>query len=241
MSKKLSSKRMASQKIITVIAASCLLASCASATYQSTLQAGKDADKEATRLNQLAQAPLPKADTSAIQVHDGVYLGTEAIKTHGGRTLPAQFDDAGVRLVAAAPLDITALGELITQATSIPVSFAPDVFATAGAGRPGAGSPPAASHGTASALAAALNAASSGPGAVADGGPAAPMLFADGATSTSREKMHVNYKGSLSNFLNLAAAYFDISWAYRDGRIQFDRNVTRMRGAQPGNYLLKDP
>lgn len=226
---------------------SCLLGSCASTTYQQAVQNGKDNDATALRLDKAAAQRDNRADMSPIQVHDGIYLGAQAVKTHDGQVLPDRFEREGVRLVAAAPLDLSALGDLITQATAIPVSFSADVFqagsgatSTPGGAGPGA---PVRAGGAAAVLAAALTAAShSGSGAgnsqdgassdnaahpMPDAGQATPMLFTDGINALTRTRMHVNYKGSLSGFLNETAAYFDVSWTYRDGRIQFQRNITR--------------
>ncbi|WP_183085125.1 PilN family type IVB pilus formation outer membrane protein [Trinickia fusca] len=173
---------------------------------------------------------------SKIQVHDGVYLGAQAVKTHAGQVLPARFEQESVRLVSASPLGLKALGELIAQATGIPVSFSVDVFESttdAAPGRPGGGATRGGSRGTANDLAAALNAAATGKvpdvdiRGLPDHGQATPMLFSGGLASSSQAKMHVNYRGSLSGFLNQTAAYFDINWTYRDGRIEFERNVTR--------------
>lgn len=218
----------------------CLLGSCASATYQEAVQNGKNDEAAAQRLAKEAAHSDNRADMSPIQVHDGIYLGAQAVKTHDGQVLPDRFEQQGIRLVAAAPLELGALGDLITQATGIPVSFSADVFQSADqkdatAGAPGAPGNASAGGGTAAMLAAALNAAHGAAAGspdhpahgIADAGQTTPMLFTDGVNELARTKMHVNYKGSLSGFLNETAAYFDVNWTYRDGRIQFQRNITR--------------
>lgn len=224
---------------MTVLLSSCLLAACSSVPYQQARNAIDSEGAQADQLNTMAQQPLPKADTSRVQLHRGVYLGASVLKRQSGQTLPPSVEHDGVRLVTAAPVGLLEIGDLITEATGIPVAFAADVFgeslksknSTSNANGAPSAAPtqdssllpqpsPAAGD-----LAAALDAAL--PHAVRAGKSGAPALFAGKLDGSSRARMRVNYKGPLSGFLNLAASYFDIGWTYRDGRLQFSRNITR--------------
>lgn len=214
-----------------------LLTACSSATYQ---QAGKDVEnsaQKADRLNKLAAQPMAKADTSLVPVRTGSYLGATVLKRQSGQILPARVEREGVRLMAASPQSLLAIGDLITEATDIPVAYAADITAPVAnaANPPGAaaaatpapaGEATATQSGEASQLAAALDASLPKAATGHHHGRMAPLTIGR-ASPVSLERMRVNYLGTLSGFLNQTAAYFDVGWRYEDGRIQFSRQVTR--------------
>jgi type IVB pilus formation R64 PilN family outer membrane protein len=209
------------RKTIAAVVSSCLLAGCSTATFESARAQTAATTQQADRLKQVAQQPLPKSNMSPLQVHDRVYLATQAVKRQSGQILPAHLERDGVRLVAAGPLDIQAIGSLVTEATGLPVTFAADVFAVEAAdGKPAPQTGNVAPAGGVSSekiseLAAALDGAS------------ARISSVMNQQQQGSDRMRVNYKGSLSGFLNMASAYFDLAWSYQDGRVQFARKVTR--------------
>ncbi|MBV8645841.1 secretin N-terminal domain-containing protein [Paludibacterium sp.] len=207
-----------------VLLSCCALAACSTSTYQQVQQEGGAMQQRAAQLKKQSEQPLPSADLSALPVHRGAYLGATASKQQSGQILPPRVERDGVRFVTGSPQDLLAIGDLIGEATGIPVSFAADVFQA----NPPGGAPTAAgpSAGNAAELSAALDAAM--PRTVrAPAKGRAPALFAGKPSASQREKMRVNYQGPLSGFLNLTASYFDLNWSYRDGRLQFSRFVTR--------------
>ncbi|MCD4500495.1 PilN family type IVB pilus formation outer membrane protein [Chromobacterium vaccinii] len=214
---------------LALLLASGLLSACSSTTYQ---QAGKDVESSARhvgRLNKLAAQPMAKADTRLVPIRSGSYLGATVLKRQSGQILPAKLERAGVRLKAASPQTLLAIGDLINEATGIPVAFAADIAAPAKAAASPAAAPAvetkAAQPDEAGQLAAALDAAL--PKAAAGNKASQPAPLTVGLPSLSHDRMRVNYRGALSGFLNQTAAYFDIGWRYEDGRIQFSRQVTR--------------
>src|SRR5438552_2131434 len=118
---------MLNRKLAIIMMSSCLLVSCASDTYKNSKQIAEDIERQAKALADQAASPTA-ANMSRIRVRDGIYLGAEAVKLRSGQTLPAHMEQAGVRLVAATLLDLPGIGNLVTQATNIPVAFAPDIF-----------------------------------------------------------------------------------------------------------------
>jgi type IVB pilus formation R64 PilN family outer membrane protein len=195
----------------------------ACSAYRQAQQDGAAVEASATAFKRQSERPLPSADLSTLPVHRGVYLGAAAVKQQSGQILPARVERDGVRLMTASPQDLAAIGDLISEATGIPVSFAADVFAVDSNDAPPTTDP--ANHGAA-ALSAALDAALPRPVRAPAKGRA-PTLFAGKPWSGQHDKMRVNYHGPLSGFLNLTASYFDLGWSYRDGRLQFSRYVTR--------------
>lgn len=206
-----------------------------------TLGVVKDAEQVVTRsVTEAAEAaheaktPLPPADVSAVKVIDGVYLGSRAQRRENGDVLPRAVERNGVTLARAVPMTLGEIAFLITETTNIPVALHEDTNreeAQTGASTPepdsttgGIGTPIGISPmGGGVELQSALQALS-GPGganaAGAVGGKIKPLL-GNGQT------MRVNYTGSLSGFMNLVSAHFNVGWDYSDGRIRIRRTVTR--------------
>ncbi|MBP4052093.1 hypothetical protein J9978_21705 [Chromobacterium violaceum] len=206
-----------------------LLGACSSTTYQQAGKAVENSARHVDRLNKLAAQPMAQADTSLVPIRSGSYLGATVLKRQSGQILPAKLERAGVRLKAAGPQTLLAIGDLISEATGIPVAFAADIAAPVKATASPAAAPAvetkAAQPNEAGQLAAALDAAL--PKAAAGNKASQPAPLTVGLPSLSHDRMRVNYRGALSGFLNQTAAYFDIGWRYEDGRIQFSRQVTR--------------
>lgn len=210
---------------ITVLLSCMTLAGCSSTTYDNATNQNKDTLQRTEKLTKMAEKPMPKADTSVVPVRSGVYLGATAMKRQSGQVLPASVERDGIRLATPDAQSLMAIGDLIFETTGIPVSFSSDIYQVKSV--PVAAAAPAAAPSTeAGAIAAALDAAL--PKAInAPQNAEVPTVFAGKVPNISREKMRVNYNGSLSGFLNTTAAYYDIGWSYHDGRIQFSRNITR--------------
>lgn len=210
---------------ITVLLSCMTLAGCSSTTYDNATNQNKDALQRTEKLTKMAEKPMPKADTSVVPVRSGVYLGATAMKRQSGQVLPASVERDGIRLATPDAQSLMAIGDLIFETTGIPVSFSSDIYQVKSI--PVAAAAPTAAPSTeAGAIAAALDAAL--PKAInAPQNAEVPTVFAGKVPNISREKMRINYNGSLSGFLNTTAAYYDIGWSYHDGRIQFSRNITR--------------
>lgn len=215
---------------MTLLLSCMVLAGCSSATYENALKQNKEALQRTEKLSKMAEKPMPKADTSVVPVRPGAYLGATSIKRQSGQVLPVSVERDGIRLATPDAQSLMAIGDLIFETTGIPVSFSSDIYEV----KTTPVAPPAAPATTktadpateAGAIAAALDAAlpktiSTPQNAVV------PTVFAGKVPNISREKMRVNYHGSLSGFLNTVAAYYDIGWSYHDGRLQFSRNITR--------------
>lgn len=216
---------------ISLVIASMLLAACSSTTYKDVISENTENKQQAKQLLDNAKNPNNTADTSRVPVRPGVYLGASATKLQSGQMLPSVAEHAGIRLVAPGPKTLIEIGDLISEASGIPVSFSEDIFTKKAAPAQQAAKPTTfsfanASKNNAGELAAALEAALPKTIEATDHGRS-PAVFSGLLKDISRDQMRVNYRGSLSGFLNMAAAYFDIGWTYHDGRIQFSRQVTR--------------
>lgn len=215
----------------TVCCAAMLLTACSTAIYRG---AGADASRTAAlteRLNKEAAQPGQRADMSAIQVTDDVYLGARSYRHHNGDVLPAAVELGGVNLVAATPLSLAGIAALVTQATDIPVALPyGGVTPDGGAGAPQAQARSASGFipngDAAGQLSRALDALRPRASEVSRRArtPAAFAVDPGGATAGG---LHVDYHGPLSGFLKLVSAHFNVGWRYEDGKIQFSRNVTR--------------
>lgn len=214
---------------ISLVAASLLLAGCSSATYKEVTTNNNDNQKQAEKLLNNAKNPNNKADMKRVPVRPGAYLGTTATKLQSGQMLPNVAERGGIRLIAPEPKNLLEIGDLISEASGIPVSFAEDIFdkkekepqqttkkISAFTNR----------ENEADELAAALETVLPKASEVNNSGRS-PTVFSGMLNDITRDQMRVNYTGSLSGFLNLTAAYFDIGWTYHDGRIQFSRKITR--------------
>lgn len=211
---------------ITVLLSCMTLAGCSSSTYNNATDQNKDTLQRTEKLTKMAERPMPKADTSIVPVRSGVYLGATSMKRQSGQVLPASVERDGIRLATPDAQSLMAIGDLIFETTGIPVSFSSDIYAVKSVPVAAPTAPTAAPSTEAGAIAAALDAAL--PKAInAPQDAQVPTVFAGKVPNISRDKMRVNYNGSLSGFLNTTAAYYDIGWSYHDGRIQFSRNITR--------------
>ncbi|CRY56505.1 MULTISPECIES: hypothetical protein [Yersinia] len=211
---------------MTVLLSCMTLAGCSSSTYNSATDQNKDTLQRTEKLTKMAERPMPKADTSVVPVRSGVYLGATSMKRQSGQVLPASVERDGIRLATPDAQSLMAIGDLIFETTGIPVSFSSDIYAVKNVPVAAPTAPTTATSTEAGAIAAALDAAL--PKAInAPQDAQVPTVFAGKVPNISRDKMRVNYNGSLSGFLNTTAAYYDIGWSYHDGRIQFSRNITR--------------
>ncbi|WP_189338906.1 secretin N-terminal domain-containing protein [Chromobacterium amazonense] len=203
-----------------------MLTACSSMVYEGAEQSIKEAQQKVDSLVDKAAQPMPKEDTRTVPVRDDVYLGASIIKRQNGQQLPVRLEKEGVRLMSAAPMSLLSIGDLIAETTGIPVSFATDIFEQPGKEKKREGDNPDQSGNRAQEISNALDAAASSGNRKLDknGGSA---LFFGRPSPISQEKMRVNFRGSLSDFMHQVAAYFDVSWRYQDGRMQFSRLVTR--------------
>lgn len=210
---------------ITILLSCITLSGCSSFTYNDVANQNKDALKNTEKLSKIAEQPKPKADTSTVPLRSGVYLGATPIKRQSGQVLPPSLERDGIRLVTPEAQSLIAIGDLIFETTGIPVSFSSDIYENKSATAVQSAntrSPYSDAGKIAAALDAALPKAISAPQ-----NAEVPAVFAGKLQNISRERMRINYNGSLSGFLNTTAAYYDIGWNYHDGRIQFSRNITR--------------
>ncbi|WP_440030235.1 secretin N-terminal domain-containing protein [Chromobacterium amazonense] len=211
-----------------LLAACCLLGACSSTAYQGADHSVQQIQRNVEALNRKAAKPLPQEDTSVVPIHDGVYLASIASKRQSGQSLPVRFEKDGVRLMAGGPMSLIAIGDLISDATGIPVSFSEDVFGDLGKNKSKLPSSSLErSAGEAQAMADALDAAAQPNPTKSYRAEGTGLPYLGRPIEASQEKMRVNYRGPLSKFLNQTAAHFDVSWRYQGGRLQFSRLLTR--------------
>lgn len=214
---------------ISLVVASLVLAGCSSTTYKDATENNNNNQKKIEKLLDNAKNPNNKADTNIVPVRAGVYLGATATKLQSGQMLPNIAESGGIRLITPEPKNLLEIGDLISEASGIPVSFAEDILdrkennpiqktnkISAFTNR----------QNTADELATALETVLP-KASDANSAGRSPTVFSGMLKDITRDQMRVNYTGSLSGFLNLTAAYFDIGWTYHDGRIQFSRQITR--------------
>ncbi|MFB2866361.1 secretin N-terminal domain-containing protein [Aeromonas sp. MdU4] len=225
---------MKSKKIILALAVSGLVSACSNPLSKTYRTADENVDKNTQQLDKLTQQaaqPMGKADTSQVPVLSGAYLGTSVFKRNSGQALPTSVERGGVRLMSPGAIGLLAIGNLITEATNIPVSFASDIRSSVSKKEPeftklnesiSSGDPKDVDK-----LAAALDSVLPKNKAGENSrNHTVPLTIGD-SRAFNYDKMRVNYQGTLSGFLNQVAAYFDIGWRYEDGRIQFSRQITR--------------
>ena len=191
----------------------------------------------------VSERPLPAADKSAIKVHDGVFVGTRAVRNENGDPLPRAFEKPGaVTLVRARPVGLREIGAAITEQTKIPIVLAAAspagasgqaARATAQDSSSTAGGTPAASIAAGPVPAGfpldqALAELNKGAGAAAPAasGQGGGMITASSALLSSSE-MTANYSGTLSGLLDIVSANFNVAWRYEAGKIVLDQVVTR--------------
>jgi type IVB pilus formation R64 PilN family outer membrane protein len=222
--------------------ASTLLSGCAIGTVKTAENTANAAQRDTVRYMDSARQPLAPEDTSQIHVKDDVWTSGTARRSDRGDPLPRQWEREGeFAIVNATPMPMTEIGAKITDITSIPVTFAPDVM-----DMPRAISiPTTTAPGTTTTMAGGssgappdINAMLSSIGVNGSNGSAALLGGGGGNNSNisngmirpnigNRSSMPLKYKGRLSGFLNEYAAYFGFSWEYTGGEIRIFRNITR--------------
>ena len=206
------------------------------------------ADDASDRLFQ-AKMPLTPETTTIVEESDGIWTGGRAVRADHGIPLPYQWESMGVTLQNPnTPLSLRQISQKITQATNIPVVFAPDVFGMGGSGQNGptgapkqmSGAP--GSQGASGAKTDDEDAAKSGgnPQSGAMSGTLASMGLGSGDGSDANfgesygdeQKMVLNFRsGPLSALLNDVTSYFGLTWRFEDndgGRLVIFRNVNRI-------------
>jgi Type II secretory pathway, component PulD len=178
----------------------------------------------------VAAAPLPAADKSPIKVHDGVFVGTKAVRNENGDPLPGKFERPnGVSIVRVEPIGLREIGATITEQTKIPMVLA--AAAPSGEGETKE-APPVAQNSGIQLAAGPIPAGFPLDQALAEiqGGSAAPISSGTIKASTlniSSSSIPLNYTGSLSGLLNIVSSHFNVAWRYEGGRIVLDQMVTR--------------
>jgi len=214
---------------ISLVVASLVLAGCSSTTYKDATENNNNNQKKIEKLLDNAKNPNNKADTNIVPVRAGVYLGATATKLQSGQMLPNIAESGGIRLITPEPKNLLEIGDLISEASGIPVSFAEDILdrkENNPVQKTNKISAFTNGKNTADELATALETVLP-KASDANSAGRSPTVFSGMLKDITRDQMRVNYTGSLSGFLNLTAAYFDIGWTYHDGRIQFSRQITR--------------
>lgn len=177
----------------------------------------------------LFQGQMPLKPQIDDEIDKGVWIGGRTVRADHGASLPYQWETYGLTLQKPQQaLSLRQISQKITQATNIPIEFAPDVFAKGAAGAApsidGAGAPNAKGIESQSNLNDAIQKLG-----LSQGGSQGDD--SSGETFGSEEKMVVSFKsGPLSSLLNEVSSYFGITWKYSSndgGKIVFYRNVTR--------------
>lgn len=188
-----------------------------------------------------AAAPLPAADKSPIKVHNGVFIGTKAVRNENGDPLPSKFERPnGVEIVRVNPIGLREIGAILTEQTKIPLVLAAAAPSGSGAAPSGSGSPDMSSNEGTTQAAPSLAA---GPipanfpldQALAEirNGSGGATQNAGGGTirasvqSISSTSIPLNYTGTLSGLLDIVSANFNVAWRYEGGKIVLDQVVTR--------------
>ncbi|MNU65189.1 Outer membrane lipoprotein BfpB precursor [compost metagenome] len=188
-----------------------------------------------------AAAPLPAADKSPIKVHNGVFIGTKAVRNENGDPLPSKFERPnGVQIVRVNPIGLREIGAILTEQTKIPMVLAAAAPSGSGGSPSGSGSPDMSSN---EAAAPATPSLAAGPipanfpldqalAEIRNGSSAAPQT-AGGNTITasvqsiSATSIPLNYTGTLSGLLDIVSSNFNVAWRYEGGKIVLDQVVTR--------------
>jgi len=210
-------------------------------------KAGSNVDATSAQARQgvvQSEMPLPAADKSPIKMHNGVFIGTKAVRNENGDPLPSKFERPnGVSIVRVNPVGLREIGAILTEQTKIPL-----VLAAAVPGGQGAESASGATAGDmsnapaqtppSSGLAAgpipanfpldqALAEIQGNRGAgAASGNPGSGSITAS-VQSVSATSIPLNYTGPLSGLLDIVSAHFNIAWRFEGGRIVLEQVVTR--------------
>ena len=180
------------------------LGGCSSKTYLQAKKGSSDILKKTDELLPMSQNKEYFKSYTRVKVNNKKsYLPTKVSKEYEKLPLPDFVEAEGVSIVSAKPLGLSELARLITSATGIPVSFDYNELNV---------SPNTTTSSSeisdAESLSQALNSQYVG-------------------VENDVEKMDVNYKGPLSNFLKLVSAKFDIAWKYESGVLIFSRRETK--------------
>jgi type IVB pilus formation R64 PilN family outer membrane protein len=189
-----------------------------------------------------AASPLPAADKSPIKMHNGVFVGTKAVRNENGDPLPGKFERPnGVQIVRVNPIGLREIGAILTEQTKIPMVLAAAAPSGPGSAPSGSNSPDMSSNEPAQAPANSGLAAGPIPAnfpldqALAEirNGSGGPAQNSGGGTisasvqSVSATSIPLNYTGSLSGLLDIVSAHFNVAWRYEGGKIVLDQVVTR--------------
>lgn len=198
-------------------------------------------------------APLPAANKSPIKVHNGVFVGTKAVRNENGDPLPGKFERPnGVSIVRVSPIGLREIGAIITEQSKIPLVLAAAVPGGSGDSAGSASNAPAAdmSSGPAqtpvnSGLAAGpipanfpLDQAlaeiqgqgnrSAGSGSIGIGsGSGGGGVISASTSAITATAIPLNYTGPLSGLLDIVSAHFNVAWRFEGGKIVLDQVVSR--------------
>ena len=241
-------KRNAAAAAAPLIVGSLLLSGCSIGTVGQAERVYAGSSRDATRYLDQARQPLVPANISPVLVSDGVYTSGVARRSDHGQPLPRQWErDGGFVLKRATLMPVYEIGTEITNITSIPVTFAPDVTDATGNGQSGGGAAPAPAvgYGGATPVGAPvipgnvapprpdINAMLGSMGLTGSGSNAAGGNTAGAVGGVihplvgTQSAMRVEFQGRLSDFLNQMSAHFGVSWEFSGGEIRIFRSVTR--------------
>ncbi len=216
--------------LTSVLMSSVCLSACSVGTVATSDKVEKGSMVDATRLMDQAAAPMPPANTSPVQISNGIWTTGEARISDNGDPLPREWQrDRSFVIKSATLMPLFDIGTQITNITGIPVEFAPEVMGGQTAAAPVASATTSASPAGVNAMLGSMglsggqgqsNAVAPGNTAGAEGDTIHPLVG-------DRAAMKVSFDGRLSDFLNQVGAYFNVSWSYTDNQIRFFKNVTR--------------
>lgn len=205
-----------------------LLAFLSSTTLAGCVQqrAIHDIDNNVSKVNSVikqAANPLPSANMSAINSHNGQFVGTKSVLNENGDPLPQRVERRDGITIANGnnPINLKEVASIITSHTKIPVVIAADVDipesstseAASPASTPALASGPVPEGFDLASLEAELAQSSSVITATSDVAPEGSMVL--------------NFSGKMSDLLDLVSANFDINWKYERGKIVFETTITR--------------
>jgi type IVB pilus formation R64 PilN family outer membrane protein len=178
-------------------------------TPKAARQAIEARDDEASRILEQAEHPAPLRRGGAVTVTDAVWVGGRSIVSHNGMPLPPRLEQPGAIVINSmgVPLDLREIVAEIAAQSGLRVLMdteAPhgsEETATPSAGTDATGTPIAAI------------------GLPGGTGPA--------VASSGNRRMTLAWNGTLSGLLTALAAYYDISWEYRDDMIRLFRYEAR--------------
>lgn len=216
------------RKTTSILLASISALAAAGCVQQRAAMDVRSASSETSRLLDVAQAPLPTADKSAIKTHDTVFVGSKSVVNEHGEPLPQRVERPnGITINnGARAISLKEVAEVISSHARIPVVVAadvplPDPIATAADGAQSAG--PQMASGPVPAgfpLDQALQELQAG-----DAPSSGVITASNPAAETGR--MALNFSGKMSDLLDLVAANFNVNWTYERGKIVFRATITR--------------